>query len=78
MSKSLGNYIGIDEKAEVMYEKAMTIPDDLIIKYFNLVTDIHPDDIEKIKSDLGNNKINPRDIKNEISYGNCYIISWTK
>lgn len=63
MSKSLGNYIGIDEKAEVMYEKAMTIPDNLIIKYFNLVTDIHPDDIEKLKNDLGNNKANPRDIK---------------
>ena len=29
MSKSLGNYIGIDENADVMYEKAMTIPDDL-------------------------------------------------
>jgi tyrosyl-tRNA synthetase len=35
MSKSLGNYIGIDEKAEVMYEKAMTIPDELIVKYFS-------------------------------------------
>jgi len=67
MSKSLGNYIGIDEKAEVMYEKAMTIPDNLIIKYFNLVTDIHPDDIEKLKNDLGNNKINPRDIKMKLA-----------
>ncbi|MCB5942781.1 tyrosine--tRNA ligase, partial [bacterium 210820-DFI.6.52] len=42
MSKSLGNYIGIDEQANIMYEKAMTIPDELIIKYFELVTDIHP------------------------------------
>ena len=67
MSKSLGNYIGIDEKAEVMYEKAMTIPDNLIIKYFNLVTDIHPDDIEKLKNDLGNNTINPRDIKMKLA-----------
>src|SRR3712207_9352359 len=46
MSKSLGNYIGIDEASEVMYEKAMTIPDELIIKYYNLVTDVHPDDVE--------------------------------
>jgi len=67
MSKSLGNYIGIDEKAEVMYEKAMIIPDNLIIKYFNLVTDIHPDDIEKLKNDLGNNTINPRDIKMKLA-----------
>ena len=67
MSKSLGNYIGIDEKAEVMYEKAMTIPDELIIKYFNLVTDIHPDDIENFKNDLENNDINPRDIKMKLA-----------
>ncbi|GAA0103411.1 tyrosine--tRNA ligase [Paraclostridium sordellii] len=63
MSKSLGNYIGIDEKASVMYEKAMTIPDELIIKYFELVTDIHPDEVEKINKDLCENNTNPRDIK---------------
>ena len=67
MSKSLGNYIGIDEKAEVMYEKAMTIPDDLIIKYFSLVTDIHPDDIEQFKCGIENNKVNPRDIKMKLA-----------
>lgn len=67
MSKSLGNYIGIDEKAEVIYEKAMAIPDDLIIKYFNLVTDIHPDDIQNFESDLRNNKSNPRDIKMKLA-----------
>ncbi|WP_334307535.1 tyrosine--tRNA ligase [Paraclostridium sp. AKS81] len=63
MSKSLGNYIGIDEQANVMYEKAMTIPDELIIKYFELVTDIHPDIVDKIKLDLEENRVNPRDIK---------------
>lgn len=63
MSKSLGNYIGIDEKPEIMYEKAMTLPDELIIKYFELVTDIHPDDIEKIKVELSSSDVNPRDIK---------------
>lgn len=49
MSKSLGNYIGIDEDARVMFEKIMTLPDELIVKYFELVTDIHPDEVEKIK-----------------------------
>ncbi|WP_270647254.1 tyrosine--tRNA ligase [Paeniclostridium hominis] len=63
MSKSLGNYIGIDEEASVMYEKAMTIPDDLIIKYYELVTDIHPDIVDDIKRNLEENKVNPRDIK---------------
>lgn len=63
MSKSLGNYIGIDEQANIMYEKAMTIPDELIIKYFEWVTDIHPDIVDKIKLDLEENRVNPRDIK---------------
>ncbi len=67
MSKSLGNYIGIDEKANVMYEKAMTIPDDLIIKYFELVTDIHPDIIDDIKRNLEENKVNPRDVKMDLA-----------
>ncbi|MFW2491275.1 tyrosine--tRNA ligase [Clostridium chromiireducens] len=67
MSKSLGNYIGIDEKAEVMYEKAMTIPDELIVKYFNLVTDIHPDDIKELENDLKDEKVNPRDIKMKLA-----------
>ncbi|AQR92821.1 tyrosine--tRNA ligase [Clostridium saccharoperbutylacetonicum] len=67
MSKSLGNYIGIDEKAEAMYEKAMIIPDELIIKYFNLVTDIYPDEIQKLKNNLDNNNINPRDVKMKLA-----------
>ena len=48
MSKSLGNYIGVDEAAEVMYEKAMRIPDDVLMNYFKLTTDLNLDDIEKI------------------------------
>lgn len=63
MSKSLGNYIGINEDANVMYRKVMEIPDSLIIKYFELTTDMHPDNIEEIKEMLNNEKINPRDVK---------------
>lgn len=46
MSKSLGNYIGIDEAPEVMYEKAMKIPDDVLFDYFKLTTDM---DLDKSK-----------------------------
>lgn len=63
MSKSLGNYIGVDEEAGVMYQKSMEIPDELIIKYYNLVTDIHPDIVNQIEKDLKEDKVNPRDIK---------------
>ncbi|EQF25485.1 tyrosine--tRNA ligase [Clostridioides difficile CD160] len=63
MSKSLGNYIGIDEEAGIMYQKSMEIPDELIIKYYNLVTDVHPDEVNKIESQLKDGSVNPRDIK---------------
>ncbi|HFL3558048.1 TPA: tyrosine--tRNA ligase [Clostridioides difficile] len=63
MSKSLGNYIGIDEEAGIMYQKSMEIPDELIIKYYNLVTDVHPDEVNKIESQLKESSVNPRDIK---------------
>ena len=43
MSKSLDNYIGIDESPEVMYVKAMKIPDDVLFDYFKLTTDINLD-----------------------------------
>lgn len=67
MSKSLGNYIGIGENGNDMYSKAMSIPDELIIKYYDLVTDIHPDKIEEIKKELASGKVNPRDIKMKLS-----------
>jgi tyrosyl-tRNA synthetase len=63
MSKSLGNYIGISEKSDTMYGKVMSIPDELIIKYYELATDIHPDIIDTIKEQLDSKKVNPRDIK---------------
>lgn len=62
MSKSLGNYIGVNEPAEVMFKKVMEIPDELIIKYFELTTDEHPDEIDKVKRELADG-VNPRDIK---------------
>lgn len=62
MSKSLGNYIGVSEPAKVMFKKVMEIPDELIIKCFELATDEHPDDIDKIKSELDSGT-NPRDVK---------------
>ena len=67
MSKSLHNYIGVSESADVMYRKLMQIPDNLIVKYFQLITDIHPDEIEKIKEKLQSKEVNPRDIKMQLA-----------
>jgi len=63
MSKSLGNYIGINEEPNDMYGKVMSIPDTLIIRYFELITDIHPDELSVIKEALNLGNVNPRDIK---------------
>ena len=66
MSKSLGNYIGVSEPAEVMFKKVMEVPDDLIIRYYELATDEHPDEIDRVKADLLNG-VNPRDIKFQLA-----------
>ncbi len=67
MSKSLNNYIGINEPPQVMYGKVMSIPDNLMIRYFELVTDVPLNEIDKIKIDLENNNIHPRDVKKRLA-----------
>jgi len=52
MSKSLGNYIGIHEPPATMYGKCMSIPDELILRYFTLVTSVSLDEIESMRRKL--------------------------
>lgn len=63
MSKSTGNYIGISEPPEVMYGKVMSIPDEAMRNYAELVTSWHPDKIKQLFTDLEQGKIHPRDLK---------------
>lgn len=62
MSKSLGNYIGVHEDARTMFTKVMQIPDGLIVKYFELATDIQPEALDRVKEELADGG-NPRDAK---------------
>jgi len=62
MSQSLGNYIGITENAREQFGKIMSIPDELILNYFELLTKVPQKEIDKIENDL-NKGANPRDIK---------------
>lgn len=62
MSKSLGNYIGIYDSAKDMYGKAMSIPDNLISKYMELLTDIPIEDIKNYTKSMESGE-NPRNIK---------------
>jgi tyrosyl-tRNA synthetase len=63
MSKSLDNYITINEKSNEMFGKIMSIPDTSIINYFELCTYEPISEIEKIKKTLSGGKINPKDFK---------------
>ncbi|WP_018130769.1 tyrosine--tRNA ligase [Effusibacillus pohliae] len=63
MSKSLGNYIGIHEPPKEQYGKTMSIPDELMLKYFQLVTDVPPDEIERMRTGLADGSLHPRDVK---------------
>lgn len=63
MSKSKKNYIGIDESPQEMYGKAMSIPDELMVKYFELVTAFTPEQVEMIKNQLHSGELHPRDAK---------------
>jgi len=62
MSKSLNNYIGIDEPANEMFGKVMSISDELMWKYYELLTDLSPAEISELKTEMANGK-NPRDLK---------------
>jgi tyrosyl-tRNA synthetase len=66
MSKSLGNHIGIFEKPDVMFEKLMSLPDNLILRYFLLCTDEPPDRVAKWEDFLDEGG-NPRDAKLELA-----------
>lgn len=67
MSKSLGNYIGIAEPPNEIYGKVMSIPDSLILHYFELVTDVPDQELEEFRQELGNEIINPMTLKQRLS-----------
>jgi len=68
MSKSLGNYIGVDEPPNEIYGKVMSIPDSLIIDYLELVTDIPDEEIAEFKVQMTNGSINPMVVKKRLAY----------
>ena len=66
MSKSLDNYIGVTDSPEDMYGKTLSINDDMIIRYFTLVTDTPMDEIKEFEKAIQKGA-NPRDIKHELA-----------
>ncbi|ANS75023.1 tyrosine--tRNA ligase [Paenibacillus yonginensis] len=68
MSKSLNNYIGIDEEPNEIYGKAMSVPDELMVKYYELVTDLTNEELDVLKQGLKEETLHPRDAKMKLAY----------
>jgi tyrosyl-tRNA synthetase len=63
MSKSLDNYIGVDENPRDMFGKTMRVSDELMMRYYELLTDVPSSEIEKMKRDLASGTLHPRAAK---------------
>src|SRR5918998_1205924 len=63
MSKSLGNYVGIDEPPQEMFGKLMSVSDALMWRYYELLTDLPVADIDRMRERAGSGEANPRDFK---------------
>ncbi|MDC0034907.1 tyrosine--tRNA ligase [Chloroflexi bacterium] len=68
MSKSLGNYIGIDEAPQEIFGKVMSIPDSMILPYYDWLTDTPTADIVEIKKSLCSKSVNPIELKKTVAY----------
>ena len=63
MSKSLNNYIAIDDSPKEMFGKIMSISDELMWKYYEILSSINKKELDNLKKSATDNKINPRDVK---------------
>ena len=67
MSKTAGNAIGVDEDPAEMFGKVMSIPDALMVKYFRLVTDVHPDEADAVAAGLEAGSLHPGATKRRLA-----------
>jgi tyrosyl-tRNA synthetase len=67
MSKSLGNYIGINEPPQEIFGKVMSISDDLMWRYYELGTDLSPSAIAALRESTNGGQRNPRDVKADLA-----------
>jgi len=67
MSKSLGNYIGITEQPKDMFGKIMSINDELMLKYYELLSHISTDELNALKKGIKNGKVHPKQAKESLA-----------
>ncbi|MBN1367013.1 MAG: tyrosine--tRNA ligase [Dehalococcoidales bacterium] len=68
MSKSLGNYIGVAEAPNDIYGKTMSLADNMILTYFELLTDVPADELAEFRRQIGSSAVNPMVLKKKLAY----------
>jgi len=68
MSKSLGNYIGVTDPPAEMYGKTMSINDNMIIPYLELLTDVPDEEIEHFSAGMADGRLNPMTVKKRLAH----------
>ena len=67
MSKSYGNYIGLTDEPSDMFGKVMSIPDEIMVKYYRLASDMPVDQIDALEADLAADKLHPNKVKRDLA-----------
>ncbi|MCJ7602315.1 MAG: tyrosine--tRNA ligase, partial [Desulfobulbaceae bacterium] len=67
MSKSLGNYIGITDTTDDIYGKILSVSDELMFRYYDLLSDLSSDEIAALKRDMQSGRIHPKDVKKKLA-----------
>ena len=67
MSKSLGNYIGITESADNIYGKVLSISDELMFRYYTLLSDLTKAEIEDLKERMSRGEVHPKEVKKQLA-----------
>jgi tyrosyl-tRNA synthetase len=67
MSKSIGNYVGLNEPADVMYHKIYSLSDNIVENWFELLTNIPLEEVKQMMADIAAGKMNPNDAKHRLA-----------
>jgi len=67
MSKSLGNYIGITESADDIYGKTLSISDELMFRYYELLSDLSTEEIERLRQEMEAGRLHPKRVKQQLA-----------
>ncbi|HHK60654.1 MAG TPA: tyrosine--tRNA ligase, partial [Desulfobacterales bacterium] len=67
MSKSLGNYIGITEPPDEIYGKTLSISDELMFRYYELLSDLSSEEIARLREDMAAGRLHPKKIKQRLA-----------